>query len=228
MRPPAHESLPVVISALLCAACALSACQPAKIEDEGVLSSDECIDGVDNDADGLQDCFDEGCQSWNLCAQNFDTASGDSAPPVDDHPRVALTINEFQASNSTTIADESGAYPDWIELYNAEPEALDLAGFTLSNDLETPALHTLGALSVEAGGYLLLWADGDVADGDQHLGFNLPSDGGTIGLYDDQGRALTRLEYAPQAADWSAARVPDGTETWVATETPTPGASNAP
>ena len=45
-----------------------------------------------------------------------------------------LYINEFLASNNATIADESGDYEDWIEIYNAGPTAINLAGFYISDD----------------------------------------------------------------------------------------------
>lgn len=161
--------------------------------------------------------------------EDTDTASGGESGESGEGggERVALTINEFQASNGATLQDVDGAYPDWVELYNMEAEELSLAGFTMTDDMAEPGKHTLGALTVPAGGYLVLLADGDVDQGEDHLGFSLDADGGQLALYDAEGRALARLEYEPQATDWSAARVPDGSTTWVATQTPTPGAANA-
>lgn len=144
----------------------------------------------------------------------------------EESPRMNVTINEFMASNATTIQDDSGAYPDWIELYNAEPTAVSLSGYTITDDLDDPAKHMLGDLTIEAGGFLLLWADNDESQGDLHLSFSLSADGEDIGLYDAAGRALARLSYEPQAADWSAARIPDGSDTWTTTAAPTPGATN--
>ena len=34
---------------------------------------------------------------------------------------AALVINEFMASNGSTVADPQGQYDDWIEIYNAGP-----------------------------------------------------------------------------------------------------------
>ena len=52
--------------------------------------------------------------------------------------RVGMTqpvvLNELMSANNTTIADEDGDYPDWIELYNAGGEAVDLTGYGLSDD----------------------------------------------------------------------------------------------
>ena len=136
----------------------------------------------------------------------------------------ALFINELQASNATTVADEGGSYPDWIELYSGLDEDVDLSGYTISDDLAEPAGRALDGLVLPARGFLVLWADG--GEGGLHLGFSLEADGEAIGLYDPEGRPLDRVTYEAQSTDWSAARVPDGAESWVATRAPTPGEAN--
>lgn len=45
-----------------------------------------------------------------------------------------LFINEIMPSNSTTISDEDGDYPDWIELYNSSSDTLSLNNYGLSDD----------------------------------------------------------------------------------------------
>ena len=52
-------------------------------------------------------------------------------------PQEGLFINEFMADNEYTIEDpnEPGEYPDWIEIYNAGPNAVDLGGMYLTDDL---------------------------------------------------------------------------------------------
>ncbi|HUT46228.1 MAG TPA: PEP/pyruvate-binding domain-containing protein, partial [Sedimentisphaerales bacterium] len=50
-----------------------------------------------------------------------------------------LFINEFMAENDHTIQDPDGdGYPDWIELYNAGPNAIDLGGMHLTDDANDP------------------------------------------------------------------------------------------
>lgn len=171
----------------------------------------ECTDEIDNDENGLIDCDDDGCLDYDFC----------QAPPHAD-----LRINEFMASNATTVSDASGAFPDWIELYNPTAGAISVEGMTITDDLLEPAKHVLGALEIPAGGFLLLFADGDVDQGDNHLGFSLSKAGEAIGLYLDTGEAVDELEYGQQATDLSAARVPDGSTNWEIVEAPTPGESN--
>ncbi len=162
-----------------------------------------------------------------------DDTTGDDDTAADDDDDSAtfaweLCINEFMAANATTIPDETGAYVDWVELHNMTDEDVDLAGFTITDDLDTPDKHVLAApLSVPAGGHLLLWADGQTDLGVDHLGFQLAREGEELGLYDPDGAVLNHLEYDEQATDWSAARMPDGElDGWVIDATPTPGQPN--
>jgi len=141
-----------------------------------------------------------------------------------------LVVNEFMASNASTIADASGAYPDWIELYNPGTEAVDLEGWGLTDDLEALDKYIFPAsASIAAGGYLLVWADGDVDQEGNHTSWNLDKNGEQIGLAAsaEYGSVLVdALEYESQATDISMARMPDGSNTWEADTTPTPRATN--
>ena len=79
-------------------------------------------------------------------------------------PRVALAqirINEVMSSNGTTIADDEGDFEDWIELYNAGEEAVDLSGWGLSDSYANPFKWTFPeGSSIGLDGYLLVWASG--------------------------------------------------------------------
>ena len=60
--------------------------------------------------------------------------------------RVAITtasnspvvINEFMASNTSTIADPQGEYDDWIELRNVTDSPVSLTGRYLSDEPNNP------------------------------------------------------------------------------------------
>lgn len=54
-------------------------------------------------------------------------------------PTHGLFINEFMADNEITIRNPDGSgYPDWIELYNAGPNTIDLGGMYLTDDMNDP------------------------------------------------------------------------------------------
>ncbi|WGO98689.1 CotH kinase family protein [Saccharophagus degradans] len=68
-----------------------------------------------------------------------------------------IRINEVVASNST-YDDEDGDSPDWLELYNTSASAVNLSGWTLSDDDDEPAMWTFPNQTIAAGGYLRIWA----------------------------------------------------------------------
>ena len=47
-----------------------------------------------------------------------------------------IQINEIMASNQTTLFDEDGDAPDWIELYNSTSNMISLHEWGLTDDPE--------------------------------------------------------------------------------------------
>ena len=216
---------------LLLATCVVAACllacesqlqTPAEGDEPG-----ECDDGDDNDGDGTVDCDDADCVGDGDCSgDDDDDSTGDDDDATVEECTV-ICVNEFQASNASTITDESGAFPDWFELYNLTGADIDLDGYSVTDDLGWPDKFVLAdGLVLESGGWLLLWADGDVDQGDDHLSFRLQKDGEQIGVFDPDGEPLDGIEYGPQQTDQSEVRIPDGGEDWEMTTSPTPGGSN--
>ncbi len=71
-----------------------------------------------------------------------------------------VVINELMARNSSTVADEDGDYPDWIELHNAGDVPAELGGMRLSDDSADPAKWVFPTRTLAAGDHLLLFASG--------------------------------------------------------------------
>ena len=139
--------------------------------------------------------------------------------------RPPLYINELMALNTHTLEDGDGDHDDWIELYNAGPVDVDLGGMYLSNNVGLTAQFTIPTgISIPAGGYLILWADGDGENG--HLNFKLSGAGEYVGLFDSQSGYYAPIDavyFDPQTPDVSWGRFPDGDDAWYAMDTPTPG-----
>jgi hypothetical protein len=144
----------------------------------------------------------------------------------------ALSVNEFLASNETVNQDEQGEFEDWVELYNAGDTPLDVGGMYLTDDLSRPTRWRFpDGTIIPAGGFLLIWADGEPGDGTLHASFRLSKEGEEIGLFDQDEAGnglLDSVVFGPQTTDVSTGRWPDGGETWRVFEAPTPGGSNAP
>lgn len=118
---------------------------------------------------------------------------------------------------------------DWLELYNAATNSVNLAGMSLSDDLGSPEkwIFPQGS-SIAAGGRLVIALDGESAANTTNTGFNVDQDGGTVYLFDSPDRGgslLDSLRYGIQVPNLSISRVPDGSGEWVLSS-PTPGAPN--
>jgi hypothetical protein len=136
----------------------------------------------------------------NLIASSINSGTGD------------VVINEFMASNDLTEADQDGEFDDWIEFYNIGTSAIDLEGYFLSDDFDDLMQWEIPAGTViEAGGYLIVWADDDEEQEGLHVNFKLSAGGESIFLVDPMGEILDEISYVDQTADISYGRFPNGT-----------------
>ncbi len=71
-----------------------------------------------------------------------------------------LVINEASNRNFSTIGDEDGEYPDWIELYNAGIDSVDLYNYSLTDDNANPAKWTFPHVFINAGEYMTIFCSG--------------------------------------------------------------------
>ncbi len=143
-----------------------------------------------------------------------------------------LVINELMASNSRTITDLQGQYDDWIEIYNAGQAAINVGGKYLTDDLSAPTKWRIpnnnpSVTTIQPRGYLLIWADEDIADAGLHANFKLSTTGEDIGLFDIDGSTLIdSITFGEQAVDVSYGRYPDAGDTLQFMVAPTPGGTN--
>ncbi len=141
-----------------------------------------------------------------------------------------VVINEFQASNTSTIADPQGDYDDWIELRNVSDVEVDLTGCYLTDDPTNPRKWKFpDGTKIAADGYLLIWADEDgKAFPGLHANFKISADGEELYLIDSDAAfnaVLDSVVFGPQQTDRSYGRSADDSDVW-SVMTPTPGAPN--
>lgn len=137
-----------------------------------------------------------------------------------------ILINEFSASNSTQVKDpDYGDYPDWIELFNAGSADLNLNGYFISDDFDTPDKWQIeDDVYIAAGEYLLIWADGNKTG--LHASYKLSALGEEIALYSPGLNLIDSVSFSEQKTDVSFGRVVDGDNNWGFFQRATPGASN--
>ena len=136
-----------------------------------------------------------------------------------------LFINEFLARNDLCCEDGNGDNEDFFEIYNNGDTDVDLSGYFVTDDLTDSTKYQLpNGTVIVAGGFLEIWCDSD--SNGLHANFNLKGDGEEIGLFDTDTTMIDGFAYDAQCTDVSSVRFPDGSETWNATLSPTPGAAN--
>lgn len=140
-----------------------------------------------------------------------------------------LFINEFMASNSTTIADEYDEYDDWIEIYNGDQSPVWLGDKYLSDNMDNPDKWLMPDVTLYPDEFILIWADDDPEQGPNHTNFKLNQAGEEIGIFDAESTGfpvLDSITYVEQTTDVSFGRNPDAGSDWITYLHTTPGFSN--
>ena len=179
---------------------------------------------------------------WLANSQSSADLTGDDGVNMHDFALLAahwrqagipLAINEFMASNGSSLQDSQGQYDDWIEIHNCGSDSIDLRGMYLTDDLSNAVKWRIpdndpAATTVPAGGYLLIWADNDTTDAGLHASFRLSAGGEEIGLFDSDGVTLIdSIVFPEQTVDVSYGRYPDAGEDLRFFGFPSPGAENS-
>ncbi len=142
---------------------------------------------------------------------------------------MGLYINEFMASNATTICDSFGSYSDWIELYNSTDTDMDISGFGISDNLSQPMKYRFpDGTTIAAKGYLVVFCSGNegIQNGELHAPFGLRSYGEDVVIANRAGRIIDSYSFKNQETDVSMARIPDGAGELQSNSQPSPGYPN--
>lgn len=138
-----------------------------------------------------------------------------------------IHVSEFMASNSSTLKDEDGDYPDWIELYNPTTASINLEGWYLSDNPGNRIKWIFPKVSMEPNGYLVIFASGkDKRIAELHTNFSLSSSGEQIILLKPDGETLVFAldsNFPEQYPDISYGFI-DGNISYF--DSPTPGQPN--
>ncbi len=126
-------------------------------------------------------------------------------------PRLLLAanvvINEILANNVAGAVDEDAAHSDWIELRNLDATAVNLQGWSLTDNATNPTKWVFPSVSIPAGGYLVVFASGKnrTSGANLHTNFVLDSAGEYLGLFRNDLSAAYQFApaYPKQEADVS-------------------------
>jgi len=106
-------------------------------------------------------------------------------------PRLLMSANpiitEFMADNKTTLPDGNSPaeFKDWIEIYNAGDQAIDLQGWHLTDKQSNLDKWTFPSTTLDPGAYLIVFAsnnDNTDPQGNLHTNFALNNSGEYLAL----------------------------------------------
>ena len=140
-------------------------------------------------------------------------------------------ITEVMSSNSSTETPlDSKSFSDWVELYNASGEVVDLSGYGLSDNIGRARKwqFTQGTY-INPGEYKIVYLDGDVSKNNgtaPHTSFRLSRAGGEVlCLSDPTGKILDKVVLPEIPTDVSYGRT-TGLSGFFYYDAPTPGQPN--
>ncbi|MCF8365911.1 MAG: lamin tail domain-containing protein [Bacteroidales bacterium] len=142
-----------------------------------------------------------------------------------------IIINELMADNTDNIADESGEYEDWIEIYNYGDKPVDIGGLYFTDDIGVPKTFRIppgnDSTIIPSHSFILLWADDEWEEGIFHIEFKLSRKGEQVAIFDADGETfIDSITFPAQLSNRSWGRKSANNSEWVEFDVPTPGNSN--
>ena len=115
-----------------------------------------------------------------------------------------LIINEVLPSNKN-IKNSDGKKYDYIEIYNGNDYPVSLLGYYLSDDSFNLKKWKFPDVTIEAKGYLVIYASGldKYENGELHTNFKLSKEGEAITLSNKKAKAISRVYYLETMEDTS-------------------------
>ena len=231
----------------------------AMLQDDGTFQSVQLIYEIDGQSNlFFEDMFDDGAHGDGAAgdgiygvilpafgaggAIRYAVQATDDIGQLSQEPRcemktmyignsiLPLYVNEIMASNNNVIADANGEYDDWIEIYNGGNEPIYLGDKFLSDKQDTPDKWQLPEVTIQAGEFLLFWADNDEEQGSNHTNFKLSASGEFVGIFDNVNNSFSLIdgiEFGALESDEAYGRIPNGVGAFQSV-TSTPAASNEP
>jgi hypothetical protein len=121
-----------------------------------------------------------------------------------------LVINEFLASNVSTIADQDEEFDDWVELRNLSADTISLDSVYLSDSYTNLLKWKFpDGTVIQPYSYLTVWTDDDGLQAGLHASFKLSASGERVALTHVTSGVLDSISFGVQTDDVSMQRCPD-------------------
>ncbi|MEQ1565524.1 MAG: CotH kinase family protein [Myxococcota bacterium] len=157
-------------------------------------------------------------------------------PSVEDDPTVrappgapaslpAVLLNELLPDNESISTDEALEFDDWVELYNAGSDVVELAGWGLGDGSE-PEWRFPEGERLAPGEHRVVWLDDDPTQGPLHATFALDADDDSLSLFSPDGDLADSWVIFDQPSDVVSGRFPSGDAFRASSIVATPGNAN--
>ena len=159
-------------------------------------------------------------------AERWD-GTDENARPISVQPG-ALEISEVMADNCTFFMDETGAFPDYVEIHNVSGAPVDLSGWSLSDKSDKLTRWQFPSMTLPADGYLAVHCSGEDRRSDPahlHAAFRLSNKGETVFLTDPGGRTVSYVKTPAMEPDQCYSLLETG---WSKQFSPSPNYPNTP
>ncbi len=117
-------------------------------------------------------------------------------------PPANLVISELLAQAGGGLKDEDNQEVDWIEIQNRGAEAVNLSGWSLSDDPDNPGQWTFPDVALPPGGLVVVFASGKdrrpSGGGTLHTNFQLNAAGDYLGLFTPESPRESMSEMSPR------------------------------
>ncbi len=139
-----------------------------------------------------------------------------------------ININEFMSSNDSSIQDEDGDFSDWIELYNAGDEIINLEAFSISDDVDIINKWVFPSVEISPNSFLIIFASGKdrYETTELHTNFKLKQSGEYLFLTNANNEIVSQIEPVSVPTDLSYGSITDGSSNMLVFSQPSPNASN--
>ena len=110
----------------------------------------------------------------------------------------SVEISEWMASNDSILIDDDDDRSDWIEIHNNSFTAINLEGWSLTDDPEHLDIWEFPPITLFPNGYMVVFASGKdrkAPGAPLHTHFSLAQEGDYLALLDPSGNVAT--EFAP-------------------------------
>ena len=110
----------------------------------------------------------------------------------------SVEISEWMASNDSILIDDDDDRSDWIEIHNNSFTAINLEGWSLTDDPEHLDIWEFPSFTLFPNGYMVVFASGKdrkAPGAPLHTHFSLAREGDYLALLDPSGNIAT--EFAP-------------------------------